>query len=60
MPAHRFARLAEKGNVPVRVIPTPIEESLSGTVEFPCWPPEQRAKEHIWAYLRQTKGYRSK
>jgi DNA polymerase/3'-5' exonuclease PolX len=55
MPAHRFARLAEKGNVPAKVIPTPTEESFFEALEFPCWPPEERMNERIWTYLRQGK-----
>jgi DNA polymerase/3'-5' exonuclease PolX len=56
MPAHRFARLAEKGDVPAKAIPTPTEESFFGALEFLYWLPEQRTKEHIWACRRQTKG----
>jgi DNA polymerase/3'-5' exonuclease PolX len=55
MPAHRFARLAEKGDVSANVIPTPTEVSFFEALGFPYWSPEQRTKEHIRAYLRQTK-----
>ena len=51
MPAHRFAWLAERGDVPARVILTPTEDSFFEALEFPYWPPEQRAEGHIWAYL---------
>jgi hypothetical protein len=38
------------------VIPTPAEDSFFEALEVPCWPPERRTKEHIRAYLQQTKG----
>jgi DNA polymerase/3'-5' exonuclease PolX len=53
MPAHRFARLAEKGTIPAKVIPTPTEESFFEALEMPCCPPEQRTNQHIQAHLRQ-------
>jgi DNA polymerase/3'-5' exonuclease PolX len=55
MPAHRFARLAEKGDVPAKVVPTPTEESFFEAMEVPCWSPEERTEKHIQAYLRQTR-----
>ena len=39
-----------------RVIPTPTEESFFEALESPYWLSEQRTKEHIRAYLWQTKG----
>ena len=56
MPAHRFAWLAEKGDVPARMTPTPTEESFFKALELPYWPTAQRTEEHIRAYLRNTKG----
>jgi hypothetical protein len=55
MPAHRFARLAEKGDVSAKVVPTPTEESFFEAMEVPCWSPEERTEKHIQAYLRQTR-----
>jgi DNA polymerase/3'-5' exonuclease PolX len=55
-PASKFARLAERGEIDTQVIPTPTEESFFEALEFPCWPPEQRTKKHIWAYLQKARG----
>jgi DNA polymerase/3'-5' exonuclease PolX len=56
MPASKFARQAEQGELDAQVIPTPTEESFFEALEVPYWPPEQRTNEHIRAFLQQVKG----
>jgi DNA polymerase/3'-5' exonuclease PolX len=55
MPATRFARLAERGEIEARMIPTPEEEDFFRVLDVPCWPPEQRTERRLMQLMRQGK-----
>jgi DNA polymerase/3'-5' exonuclease PolX len=55
MPASKFARLAERGEIDASMIPTPTEEDLFWQMGVPCWPPEQRTERRLVQFIRQTK-----
>jgi hypothetical protein len=56
MPASKFARMAEQGQLPgVVMIPTPEEEDFFAALNFPLWPPKSRTEERLRAYLRRPR-----
>jgi hypothetical protein len=57
MPASKFARLAERGELPdVVMIPTPEEEDFFAALDFPVWPPNQRTEERLQRHLKGLKA----
>jgi hypothetical protein len=55
MPATRFARLAEQGEIEATMIPTPEEEDFFRQMTIPCWLPEQRTERRLMQLMRQGK-----
>ena len=55
MPASRFARLAERGEIDASMIPTPTEEDFFRQLGVPCWPPEQRTERRLMQFVRQSR-----
>jgi hypothetical protein len=53
MPATKFARLAERGEIEATMIPTPEEEDFFRVLDVPCWPPHERAVERLRKHLLQ-------
>ena len=53
MPATKFARLAERGEIEAAMIPTPEEEDFFRVLDVPCWPPEQRTEHKLIQFIRQ-------
>jgi hypothetical protein len=53
MPASRFARLAENGDVEASLIPTPTEADFFRQLGVPCWLPERRTVERLREYMSQ-------
>jgi hypothetical protein len=53
MPATKFARLAERGQIDATMIPPTPEEDFFCVPDVPCWPPHQRAVERLRGHLRQ-------
>jgi hypothetical protein len=53
VPATKFARLAERGEIEATMIPTPEEEDSFRVLDIPCWPPHGRAVERFREYLQQ-------
>jgi hypothetical protein len=53
MPATKFARLAERGEVEATMIPTPEEEDFFRMLDVPCWPPQERTVERFRGHLQQ-------
>jgi DNA polymerase/3'-5' exonuclease PolX len=53
MPATRFARLAERGEIETRMVPTPEEEDFFHQLSVPCWPPHERTAECLSRHLQQ-------
>ena len=47
MPATRFARLAERGEIEATMIPTPEEEDFFRVLDVPCWPPHERTVDRL-------------
>jgi hypothetical protein len=52
MPATKFARLAERGEIEAAMIPTP-EEDFFRVLAVPCWPPRERTVERLREHLQQ-------
>jgi len=55
MPASTFVKLAEQGRIEASLIPTPTEEDFFWQLGVPRWPPEERTRERLQKYLRQTR-----
>jgi DNA polymerase/3'-5' exonuclease PolX len=55
MPASKFARLAERGEIDGSMIPTPTEEGFFRQVGLPCWAPEQRTEHKLRQFVRQSR-----
>jgi DNA polymerase/3'-5' exonuclease PolX len=55
MPASKFARLAERGEIDASMIPTPTEEDFFRQLGVPCWPPEQRTEYRLRRFIRQIR-----
>jgi hypothetical protein len=55
MPASKFARLAERGEIDASMIPTPTEEGFFRQMGVPCWPPEQRTERRLMQFIRQAR-----
>jgi hypothetical protein len=53
MPATKFARLAERGEIEATMIPTPEEEDFFRVLDVPCWPLHERTVEHLRQHLQQ-------
>jgi DNA polymerase/3'-5' exonuclease PolX len=53
MPATKFARLAEQGEIEATMIPTPEEEDFFRVLDVPCWPPHERTVERLREHLQQ-------
>ena len=53
MPATKFARLAEQGEIEATMIPTPEEEDFFRVLDVPCWPPPERTVERFREHLQQ-------
>jgi hypothetical protein len=53
MPAPKFARLAEQGEIEATMIPTPEEEDFFRVLDVPCWPPHERTVERLRGHLQQ-------
>jgi hypothetical protein len=53
MPATKFARLAERGEIEATMIPTPEEEDFFRVLDVPCWPPHERTVERLRRHLQQ-------
>jgi hypothetical protein len=47
MPATKFARLAERGEIEATMIPTPEEEDFFRVLDVPCWPPHERTVDRL-------------
>ena len=54
MPASKFARLAERGEIDASMILTPIEEDFFRQMGVPCWPPEERTEQRLMQFVRQS------
>jgi DNA polymerase/3'-5' exonuclease PolX len=54
MPATKFARLAEQGEIEATMIPTPEEEDFFRVLDVPCWPPHERTLERLHEHLQQV------
>jgi len=55
MPASKFARLAERGEIDASMIPTPTEVDFFWRMGAPCWPPEQRTDRRLMQFARQSR-----
>jgi len=55
MPATKFARLAERGEIEATMIPAPEEEDFFRVLDVPCWPPEQRSEQGLMQFMRIRK-----
>jgi hypothetical protein len=55
MPASKFARLAERGEIDASMIPTPTEEDFFRQMDIPCWPPEERTEHRLMQFVRQSR-----
>ena len=53
MPATKFVRLAERGEIEATMIPTPDEEDFFRQMGVPCWPPHERTVERFREHLLQ-------
>jgi hypothetical protein len=47
MPVPKFATLAERGDLEMRMIPAPEEADFFAAPGVPCWPPEQRTEHRL-------------
>ena len=52
MPATKFARIAKRGEIEARMIPTP-EEDFFRVLDVPCWPAHERTVERLRGHLQQ-------
>jgi hypothetical protein len=55
MPASKFTRLAERGEIAASMIPTPTEEDFFRQMGVPCWSPEQRTECRLMQFVRQPR-----
>jgi hypothetical protein len=55
MSASKFVHMAERRMYDVAPIPTPTEERFFGTLDVPCWPPEQRTERRLMQFIRQVR-----
>ena len=53
MPATKFARLAERGEIEATMIPTPEEDNFFRVLDVPCWPSHERTVERLHRHLQQ-------
>jgi hypothetical protein len=53
MPASKFARLAEQGEVEATMVPIPEEEGFFQQLGVPCWPPHERTVRRLREHLQQ-------
>jgi DNA polymerase/3'-5' exonuclease PolX len=53
MPATKFARLAERGEIEATMIPTPEEGDFFRVLDVPYWPPHERTAERLRRHLQQ-------
>ena len=58
MPATKFAKLAEKGQVEATMILTATEEGFFDQLRVPCWPPEQRTERRLMQFVRRAEQHR--
>jgi hypothetical protein len=55
MPASKFTRLAERGEIDASMIPTPTEEGFFRQMDVPCWPLERRTEHRLVQFIRQAR-----
>ena len=53
MPATKFARLAEQGEIEATMVPTPEEADFFRVLDVPCWQPRERTVGRLRRHLRQ-------
>jgi hypothetical protein len=51
MPATKFARLAERGEIEATMIPTPEEEDFFRVLDIPCWSPAERTLPNLQRHM---------